>query len=334
VSGLAATLARRSPRRVAAQAVRGLSPRFKRRLLALLVLSVVLAGGYHFWLRDSSLVAVEEVTITGLTTDDADRLRSALSTAGRTMTTLHLDRAALDRAVAGYPVVRGLEVEPEFPHALHVHVIEHQPAAMAVSDAGNVPVAGDGTLLRGLAVEGELPTVDVEGALGDARLLDPVARGGAAVAGAAPAVLRARIDVVTRSSNDDGYVAVLRDGPELIFGSATRLQAKWAAAARVLADLDSRGASYVDLRIPGRPAVGGLAATTLAPVAPAGTDFGTEQSSGTEPVTDPSATTATETPTTTTEPTTTEPTITEPEVSATPDPSLTAGTGGGATAAP
>jgi cell division septal protein FtsQ len=236
--------------------------------------------------------------------------------------------------VAGYPVVRGLEVEAEFPHALHVHVIEHQPAAMAVSDAGSVPVAGDGTLLRGLAVQGELPTVEVDGALGDDRLLDPVARGAAAVAGAAPAVLRARIDVVTRSSNDDGYVAVLREGPELILGSATRLRAKWAAAARVLADLDSRGASYVDLRIPGRPAVGGLAAETLTPVAPAGTDFGTAPSTGTEPVTDPTATTATETPQASVETEATEPTTATPEVPVTPDPSLTAGTGGGATAAP
>jgi cell division protein FtsQ len=200
-----------------------------------------------------------------------------------------------------------------------------------------VPVAGDGTLLRGLAVKGELPTVDVEGALGDARLLDPVARGAAAVAGAAPALLRARIDVVTRSSNDDGFVAVLRDGPELIFGSATRLHAKWAAAARVLADLDSRGASYVDLRIPGRPAVGGLAATTLTPVAPAGSDFGAETSTGTESAPDPTATTATETPVEPVEPVetgATEPTTTQPEVPVTPDPSLTTGTGGGATAAP
>jgi cell division protein FtsQ len=299
------------------------------------LLSVILAAGYQFWLRDSSLVAVENVTVTGLTTKDADRLRSALTTAGRTMTTLNLDRAALDRAVAGHPVVRGLEVEAEFPHGLHVHVIEHQPAAMAVSDAGSVPVAGDGTVLRGLAVEGELPTVAVEGPLGQDRLVDPDARGAAAVAGAAPALLRSRIDEVTRSSDDDGYVATLRDGPELIFGAATRLRAKWAAAARVLADLDSRGASYVDLRIPGRPAVGGLAATTLAPVAPAGTDLGVAPPTGTTS-TDPSATPATEAAPTTTESatSTTAPPTTASEAPVAPDPSLTAGAGGGATAAP
>src|ERR671914_803084 len=69
----------------------------------------------------------------------------------------------------------------------------------------------------------------------------------------------------------EGLVAELREGPELIFGDATRLRSKWAAAARVLADLEASGASYIDLRIPGRPAAGGLPAETIIPVAPAGT---------------------------------------------------------------
>jgi cell division protein FtsQ len=342
VSGLAAAIARRrlDPRRAAMRAIGALSPRFKRRLLALAVVCLALAAGYHFWLRDSSLVAVEEVTVTGLTTKDADRLRSALTTAGRTMTTLHLDRAALERAVTGYPVVRDLEVTPDFPHQLHVHVIEYQPAAIAVSDGGSsVPVAGDGTILRGLTAEGELPTVDVDGALGGDRLVDRTASGAAAVAGAAPVALRSRIEEVSRGSSDEGFVATLRDGPELIFGSATRLSAKWAAAARVLADLEARGASYLDLRIPGRPAVGGLAATTLAPVAPAGTELPatpdvtatdpTAAAAGTAPPTDPTAL-----PTDPATPVAPAPETAAPEVPVTPEQPLTAGTGGGATAAP
>jgi cell division protein FtsQ len=341
VSGLAATIARRrriAPRRAVARALRGLSPRFKRRLLVLVIVCLALAVGYQFWLRDSSLVAVEKVTVTGLTTKDADRLRSALTTAGRTMTTLHLDRAALERAVTGYPVVRDLEVKPDFPHGLQVHVIEYQPAAIAESDAGRIPVAGDGTILRGLAVEGDLPTVEVDGALGEDRLLDSGARGAAAVAGAAPAALRARIDEIGRGSAHDGFVATLRDGPELIFGGATGLRAKWAAAARVLADLEARGASYVDLRIPSRPAVGGLAATTLTPVAPAGTGTSTAP---TGTVVDPAATAAPTAPTVPEQSvadTTVTPTITpetaEPDVPASPEQTLTAGSGGGATAVP
>ena len=336
----AATVAggrRVSPRRVAARAVRRLSPRLKRRLVALAIACLVLAAAYQFWLRDSSLVAVEHVEVTGVTSSDADRVRAAITSAARSMTTLHVDREALDRAVAGYPVVRKLEVAPDFPHGLSVHVIEYEPAAIAVSDAGHVPVAGDGTILRGVAVKGSLPTVAVEGALGTEFLLDRTARGAAAVAAGAPAVLRARIEDVQRRSAD-GYVAELRDGPELIFGAATRLRAKWAAAARVLADLEARGATYVDLRIPSRPAVGGLAATTLPPVAPTGPELATTPETGA--VTPESAQSAVpnSVPTDTAEPPTTPSAeTTAPPVSETPaapvDP-LTAGTGGGATAAP
>ena len=336
----AATVAGRrrvSPRRVAARALRRLSPRLKRRLIALAVACLAFAAGYQFWLRDSSLVAVEHVEVTGVTSSDAARVRAAITSAARSMTTLHVDREALDRAVAGYPVVRKLEVAPDFPHGLSVHVIEYQPAAIAVADSGHVPVAGDGTILRGVAVKGSLPTVAVEGALGTEFLLDRTARGAAAVAGGAPAVLRARIEDIPRRS-DDGYVAELRDGPELIFGAATRLRAKWAAAARVLADLEARGATYVDLRIPSRPAVGGLAATTLPPVAPAGPELATTPETGA--VTPESAQSAVpnSVPTDTATSTTTPPTdTTAPSVSEDPaapvDP-LTAGSGGGATAAP
>jgi hypothetical protein len=39
---------------------------------------------------------------------------------------------------------------------------------------------------------------------------------------------------------------------------------------RILADPEAAGASYIDVRLPGRPAAGGLPAETVAPVAPAG----------------------------------------------------------------
>jgi cell division protein FtsQ len=246
-----------------------LSARTRRHLVIATAACLLLAAGYQFWLRDSSFVAVERVSVTGLRTSDAERVRVALSAAGGTMTTLHVDHEALERAVAGFPVVRELEVTTDFPHGLRIHVVEHVPAAIAVGDGGRVPVAGDGTILHGLPVEGRLPTIEVDGAFGVERLRDRSARAAAAVAAAAPPVLRARIAGVG-DDKDEGLVAELRDGPELIFGDQTRLQAKWAAAARVLADLEASGASYVDVRIPGRPAVGGLPAETIVPVAPAG----------------------------------------------------------------
>jgi hypothetical protein len=60
-------------------------------------------------------------------------------------------------------------------------------------------------------------------------------------------------------------VAYLSDGPQVILGSAADLDAKWIAAAAILSDSTSRGAEYVDVRLPDRPVAGGL---DLPPPAP------------------------------------------------------------------
>ncbi|HEV7845617.1 MAG TPA: FtsQ-type POTRA domain-containing protein [Thermoleophilaceae bacterium] len=242
-----------------------LPPSFRRRVLFALTACLVLAAGYQFWLRDSSFVAVEKVTVSGLTTKDANRVRAALTSAAHDMTTLHVKREELEQAIVAYPVVRALEVSPDFPHGLRIHVVEHRPAALV----GGLPVAGDGTILRGLPVEGRLPTIPARGNLHGTRLKDPISLHAALVAGGAPAALRSRLEQV-EMRGEDGLVVGVRDGPELIFGDATRVHAKWLAAARVLADPDAAGATYIDVRLPGRPAAGGLPAETLAPVAPAG----------------------------------------------------------------
>jgi cell division protein FtsQ len=245
------------------------SQRLRRRLLVAAAALLLLGAGYQFWLRDSWLVSVEKVTVTGLDTSHSERIRIALTAASRSMTTLHVDHEALERAVAGFPVVRELEVTTDFPHGLGIHVVEHVPAAVAVGDGGRVPVAADGTILQGVPVEKRVPTVELDGALGVEQLRGATALASVAIAGAAPDALRARITEVGVDGRL-GQVAQLREGPEVIFGDTTRLTAKWAAAARVLADLEASGASYVDVRIPGRPAAGGLPAETIVPVAPAG----------------------------------------------------------------
>ncbi len=83
-----------------------------------------------------------------------------------------------------------------------------------------------------------------------------------ALLAAAPPALRARVTGVDLGSH--GLTAQLSNGPALYFGPAARLAAKWIAAARVLADYTSHGATYLDLRVPERPAAGGLAPVTTA----------------------------------------------------------------------
>lgn len=267
--------------RVGATPVRALSalpPRLRRWVLLVGASCIVLAAGYQFWLRDSPLVAVEDVTVTGLTTKDAARVRATLVSAAHTMTTLHVQQDELEESIAAYPVVRAIEVKTDFPHGLTIHVVEHRPAGLV----NGLPVAGDGTILRGLPVEGKLPTIEARGDVHGNRLKDQVALHAAQVAGAAPAPLRPRLERIELRSGD-GIVVEMREGPEIIFGAATRVRAKWIAATRVLADPDAEGATYIDVRLPGRPAAGGLPAETLAPVAPAGTEPTTPPAPGTAP---------------------------------------------------
>ena len=242
-------------------------PVLRRRLMVLAAVVGVIAGAYFLWLRDSGLVRVERVMITGLTTRDAGALRRALTSEARTMTTLHVHPERLRDALADAPAVATLRVETDFPHGLRITVVEHRPVAVALAGGGRVPVAADGRLLRGLPTRARLPAVRVSGPLPAARLRAPPLLDGLRVAAAAPRPLLARVRSLGPVPGP-GLVAHLRAGPDLVFGSPTRLRAKWIAAARVLADPSAAGASYVDLRLPERPAAGGASAST--PVAPQG----------------------------------------------------------------
>lgn len=262
-------------RRLAPAKLRGVrealapSPRLRRRLGVVLLVVALLGAGYMLWLRDSGLVAVEEVQVTGLTGRDAERLRTALDGAARGMTTLHVDQDALEAAAAPFPVVQAIEVEADFPSGLRITVIEHRPVAVLVSGEKRIPVAGDGSVLEGLPTEGSLPEIHTAVPIPPAQLEPGATLDSARVAGGAPAELVGRLDQVERE-DERGLVVSVEDGPELVFGSTERLTAKWAAAIRVLADPDAAGAEYLDLRLPERPAAGGLAVETMAPVAPAG----------------------------------------------------------------
>ncbi len=77
-----------------------------------------------------------------------------------------------------------------------------------------------------------------------------------AVAAAAPQPLLERSEQL--SYGPEGLTIDLRNGPPLVFGTADDATAKWAAAARVLAEPSAAGATYLDLRVPGRVAAGGL----------------------------------------------------------------------------
>jgi cell division protein FtsQ len=228
------------------------------RLLRGFAIVVVLAGlltGGWLWVRDSSLARVTHVRVTGATTSDEGRIRAALERAARDMTTLHVREQALYDAVAPYPSVAGLEVETDFPHAMRVEVLEHRPVAAIESDGSRTPVSGDGIVLNGVQADRTLPAIR-RSRLPARRVDDERTRAALAVAAAAPKALLDRSERL--SYGPDGLTVDLRSGPPLVFGTADDAAAKWVAAARVLAEPTAAGATYLDLRVTGRVAAGGL----------------------------------------------------------------------------
>ncbi|HKJ36059.1 MAG TPA: hypothetical protein VKA36_05790 [Solirubrobacterales bacterium] len=229
----------------------------RRRALVVAIVLAALVAGYMLWLRNSSFVAVEEVEIAGA--EGLPEAEAALRAAALDQTTLNLDLAALEEAVASEPAVRSVGATPDFPHGLSITVERREPIAYLKGEGAIV--AGDGVVLEragsrpeGLAVialGGEATGGAGAGAAtGDAQRI-------ARVLGAAPAPL---LELVERGSLDPDLGIVVQIGPglELRFGDASSATDKWLAAAAVLADPAFEGAAYLDLNVPDRPVAGGI----------------------------------------------------------------------------
>jgi cell division protein FtsQ len=222
-------------------------------IVALVSLPVVGVG--WLWVRHSPFVSVQKVQIGGVSGPDAPQIEGALDAAARRMSTLDVQPAALRAAVASYPIVREVRAVPRFPHGLRIEVIEQPPVA-ALSFAGaRTAVAADGVVLGPGLLASDLPTVTgyAEPAVGQ-RVHGPDMLAYLAVIGAAPAPLAKLITKVYMGS--EGLTVTMRDGLLAYFGDASTPHAKWLSLASVLADPGSKGASYVDVRLPARPAAG------------------------------------------------------------------------------
>ncbi len=238
----------------------------KRLGIALAVLALL--GGGWLLLRNSPLVAVERVQVIGVQGVDAGPIEAALRGAARGMSTLNVNVAALRTAVAPFPVVRDLSVSTSFPHGLRIHVVEQLPVAAVAVGGVHTAVAADGVVLGSQLLASErVPLPAITLAAGSPTPLgghieSATARAELRVLGAAPRVLLGWVSKVFMGP--EGLTVAMRNGVALYFGDATRPHAKWLAAARVLADPSSTGATYVDVGAPERPAAGTTAAGGLA----------------------------------------------------------------------
>src|SRR5439155_7730322 len=141
----------------------------------------------------------------------------------------------LERAVQSLASVRGVSASADFPTTLHVRVDQYVPVAVLVTpDGRHVAVAGDGTLLGGVSASAKLPTIKIAQIPSSRRLPAGLPRTLVTVLAGAPAPMRPLLDraFATRYAVE----VPLHQGPTLYFGKPVLIAAKWAAAARVLAD--------------------------------------------------------------------------------------------------
>ncbi len=229
-------------------------PRARVALLCVLIALPLLGGGWLL-LRHSSFVAVQSVQLSGVHGPQASAIDAALLDAAHHMSTLDVNTGALRAAVAAFPVVRDVRASPSFPHGLHIRVILQLPVAALQQSGVRTAVAADGVVLGPALLGGTLPTLAAAlEPLPGQRVKDPGLLAALAVLGAEPAPLASQ--VATVYSGPRGLTVAMRNGLLAYFGDATRPHAKWISLARVLADTSSVGASYVDVRLPDRPAAG------------------------------------------------------------------------------
>ena len=262
------------------------------RVLVAAVVALVLLGGLWLWVRDSPLVAVQKVSITGVSGRGADQIRAVLTRAARNMTTLDVRTGQLRTAVAPYPVVDDIKVSTQFPHGLRIRVVEHLPVAALEAGGRTIAAAGDGTVLHDVPTA-SLPVIAVPVLPGGSQVSQGPALQALALLSLTPRRMLSRIARVgTQASH--GLVVELRSGPSIYFGDASEPAAKWAAATEVLADPTSAGAAYIDVTDPARPAAG----VSEQAVAAAGLATSGSQTTGSNPAGSTAATSGTQASTT------------------------------------
>lgn len=228
---------------------------WRRRLVAVALLVLLLVVGYMVWLRNASWFSVDEIEVKGVTANP-EQVDGALQGAAADMTTLHVRDDELRDAVSSFPTVASIKADATLFHRLTITVTERLPVAVAQIGGEQVAVSADGYVLRGVDFDPkQLPALDPGTSQGPR--LDEDGTAQAAILGATPDALRERVKSATWDEDRGGVVVDLDGAPELRFGDGSDAADKWAAAAAILADPKFGARPYVDVSVPERAVAGG-----------------------------------------------------------------------------
>jgi cell division protein FtsQ len=267
--GRAAAAGRRRPHRAVVARRRQIARARgrQRRGVVLIAVGLLAALGLLWWLAQGPLLAVGHVKVRGYDRPDRDALAAAIERAasGGTMVSPPVDEVR--QAAAAYPWVAAVSVQRDWPRGVTVDVEMARPAAVAAAPGGEPAVVAESGRVLGPVPE--------DAGLGWLRVATPPPPAGyalpesdrAALAFLAAAPPEAARRVRRLGMDASGALSGRIDGgPAIRLGRPEHLAAKARALGLVLAQVpaeDLRSATYIDLRVPKRPAIGGLA-----PIAP------------------------------------------------------------------
>jgi cell division septal protein FtsQ len=210
----------------------------RRALVALLVIALV--GGAGWLVFFSSVLAVEQVRVSGTRTVSPQQVAHAAAVPlGEPLARVDVDRVR--RRVESVPVVARADISRSWPSTVAVEVTERTPVAAVPRGPAYRLVDAEGVLFRTVAEpRGDLPVMSTG---------NPAATAGAAaVVAGLPQDLARRVAEV-EAATMDSIELLLRSGRRVVWGSAESTDVK----AQVLSALLKRKASVYDVSVPGSP---------------------------------------------------------------------------------
>jgi cell division protein FtsQ len=238
--------------------------RFNRqRIVRIFLILGVIVGLIAALLVYSPFAHPRDLQVEGASGARAGRIQQAIEETAATQSTFAVSKADLMKAVAAYPEVADIKIASHPPFRLDLAVVMRPPVATVLFSGRTFQVAADGTVLRTTGGV-DVPRLDLS--VGSLVLREGHVTGGRdalKVLAVAPAAILPLARAV-RVTEQTGLVVEMERGPRLIFGDAEGARDKWRAALTVIADGSAAKASYIDLRVPGRPAVGGIGGSRTA----------------------------------------------------------------------
>lgn len=213
------------------------------RNVTVLMLILGAAGGLVWLFFFSSVLAVNGVTVEGVTGSQAQQVRQVAKVpVGSPLARVDLD--AIAKRVRSLVVVDHVDVSRAWPDKVRIDVTRRAAVAVVARNGGFEAVDENGVLFKRYPTRpAGLPVVHLAaGAHADAMTE------GARVAAAVPSAIAARVDYIEVRTVDE-ITLHLRGGRTVLWGSADGSAAK----AKVIAVLLRHKARFYDISSPGQP---------------------------------------------------------------------------------